>query len=42
MTDTCAGTLTRVKRGTVVVRDFKLRKSKKLKAGQSYFARAPR
>jgi hypothetical protein len=40
MTDTCGGTLTRVKRGTVVVRDFGLRKNKTLKAGQSYFARA--
>jgi hypothetical protein len=41
MTDTCAGTLTRVKQGTVIVRDFKLRKSITLKAGQSYFAHAP-
>ncbi|MEA2405123.1 MAG: hypothetical protein QOE08_1770, partial [Thermoleophilaceae bacterium] len=42
VTDSCAGTLTIVKQGTVVVRDFTLRKNKKLKAGQRYFARAPR
>jgi hypothetical protein len=40
MKDTCAGTLTRVKQGSVVVRDFALRKSKVVTAGKSYFARA--
>jgi hypothetical protein len=40
MTDTCAGTLTSVKSGTVVVRDFRLHKNKKVKAGHKYFARA--
>ncbi|MEA2423001.1 MAG: hypothetical protein QOF55_2100 [Thermoleophilaceae bacterium] len=38
--DTCAGTLTKVKVGKVVVRDLALKKTKTLKAGQSYFARA--
>jgi hypothetical protein len=42
MTDTCAGTLTIVKQGTVVVRDFSLRKNKTLKTGQRYLARPPR
>jgi hypothetical protein len=42
MTDTCAGTLTSVKRGSVVVRDFTLRKNKTVKAGHKYFARAPK
>jgi hypothetical protein len=40
MTDTCAGTLTSVTRGSVVVRDFRLRKNKTVKAGHKYFARA--
>jgi hypothetical protein len=40
--DTCQGTLTKVKRGTVTVRDFTLRKTKTVKAGRSYFARAPK
>jgi hypothetical protein len=39
MTDTCAGTLTQVKRGTVIVRDFRLRKNRTVKAGHSYLAR---
>jgi hypothetical protein len=39
MTDTCAGTLTQVKTGTVSVRDFVLRKTRTVKAGHSYFAR---
>jgi hypothetical protein len=39
MTDTCAGTLTQVKSGTVSVRDFWLRKTIKVKAGHSYLAR---
>jgi hypothetical protein len=41
MTDTCSGTLTRVKTGSVKVRDFTLRKTKVVKAGHSYLARAP-
>jgi hypothetical protein len=41
MTDSCAGTLTIVKQGTVVVRDFTLRKSKTLKTGQRYLAKPP-
>jgi hypothetical protein len=40
MTDTCAGTLTRVKVGSVSVRDFRLRKTIVVKAGRSYLARA--
>jgi hypothetical protein len=42
MTDTCAGTLTAVKQGSVVVRDFTLKKNKTVKAGHKYFARAPK
>jgi hypothetical protein len=42
MTDTCSGTLTAVKQGSVVVRDFTLRKNKTVKAGHRYFARAPK
>jgi hypothetical protein len=42
MTDTCAGTLTVVQRGTVIVRDFTLRKNKTVKAGHRYFAKAPK
>ena len=42
MTDTCAGTLTAVKQGSVVVRDFTLKKNKTVKAGHHYFARAPK
>jgi hypothetical protein len=38
--DRCNGTLTRVRRGRVVVRDFRLRRNRTLRAGQSYFARA--
>jgi hypothetical protein len=40
MTDTCTGTLTSVKEGRVVVRDFTLRKRKVLRRGQRYLARA--
>jgi hypothetical protein len=40
MTDTCAGTLTTVARGSVVVRDFRLRKNVVVKAGHKYLARA--
>ncbi len=38
--DRCDGTLTRVKRGIVSVRDFKRRKTVSVKAGHSYLARA--
>jgi hypothetical protein len=38
VTDTCAGTLTKVKSGRVVVRDLVRRRTKTLKAGQRYFA----
>lgn len=38
MTDTCAGTLTAVKSGAVVVRDFNLRKTKVVTTGKRYFA----
>jgi hypothetical protein len=40
MTDTCAGTLTTVTRGVVLVRDLSLRKTKVVKAGHRYLARA--
>jgi hypothetical protein len=39
MEDRCDGTLTTVKRGKVVVRDFRLKKSITLTAGKSYLAR---
>jgi hypothetical protein len=42
MKDTCSGTLTSVKQGSVVVRDFTLKKNKVVKAGHKYFARAPK
>jgi hypothetical protein len=38
--DTCAGTLTKSQKGTVVVRDLVKRKTKILRTGQSYLARA--
>jgi hypothetical protein len=40
--DTCAGTLTVVKSGTVVVRDLAKRKTVSLKKGQRYMARSRR
>jgi hypothetical protein len=40
--DRCDGTLTKVRRGTVVVRDFRRKKNVVLKAGNSYLARARR
>jgi hypothetical protein len=40
MLDTCAGTLTSVKRGSVTVRDFGLKKNKTVKAGHKYLARS--
>ncbi|HWX45930.1 MAG TPA: hypothetical protein VNY52_11495 [Solirubrobacteraceae bacterium] len=39
--DRCEGTLTQVKRGVVVVRDFRRRKTITLFTGQSYLAKAP-
>jgi hypothetical protein len=42
MQDRCNGTLTRVTRGRVAVRDFRRRKTILLRAGKSYLARAPR
>jgi hypothetical protein len=41
VTNQCDGTLTRVKRGVVSVRDFHRRKTITLFTGQSYLARAP-
>ena len=38
--DRCNGTLTRVKKGRVRVRDFRARKTVVVKAGKQYFARA--
>jgi hypothetical protein len=40
--DRCEGTLTKVTRGTVSVRDFKRKKTVTVKAGHSYLARAQR
>lgn len=42
VTDRCDGTLTQVKRGTVSVRDRRLRRTITVRAGKSYLARAPR
>jgi hypothetical protein len=39
--DRCDGTLTKVKRGVVVVRDFRKRRNITVRAGKSYLARAP-
>jgi hypothetical protein len=39
--DRCDGTLTKVKRGVVVVRDNRKRRNITLRAGKSYLARAP-
>jgi hypothetical protein len=39
--DRCDGTLTRVKRGVVVVRDFRARRNITVRAGKSYLAPAP-
>jgi hypothetical protein len=41
MTDTCTGTRTTVKTGSLEVRDFVLRKTIRVRAGHSYLARAP-
>ena len=40
--DRCEGTLTKVRRGTVQVRDLKRKKTVTVKAGHSYLARAQR
>jgi hypothetical protein len=40
MEDRCDGTLTKVRRGRAVVRDVRRGRSVKLKAGQSYLAKA--
>jgi len=40
--DRCDGTLTRVKRGTVAVRDFRRKRTILVRAGKSYLARARR
>jgi concanavalin A-like lectin/glucanase superfamily protein len=42
MEDRCDGTLTRVKRGKVVVRDLRRKRNITLTTGKSYLARAPR
>jgi hypothetical protein len=39
--DRCDGTFTRVRRGVVIVRDFRLQRTITLTAGKSYLARAP-
>ncbi len=39
VTDRCDGTLTKVKRGKVAVRDFRLKKTIVLRSGKSYLAR---
>ena len=39
--DRCDGTLTRVVRGIVRVRDFRARKNVNVRAGRSYLAKAP-
>jgi hypothetical protein len=40
-TDRCDGTLTKVSRGRVAVRDFRRKKSVSVRRGKSYLARAP-
>lgn len=42
VSDRCDGTLTKVKRGAVTVRDFRRRKAIRVRAGRSYLARAAR
>ncbi len=39
--DRCDGTLTRVKRGVVIVRNFRQQRNISVRAGKSYLARAP-
>ena len=38
--DRCDGTLTKVRRGAVVVRDFRRKRNVVVRAGKSYLARA--
>ena len=38
--DTCAGTLTKVSQGVVLVRDFKRKKNITVRAGKQYLARS--
>jgi hypothetical protein len=40
--DRCDGTLTKVRRGRVAVRDFRRKRTILVRAGKSYLARAPR
>jgi hypothetical protein len=40
--DRCDGTLTKVRRGKVAVRDFRLRRTVLVRAGKSYLAGARR
>ena len=42
VSDRCDGTLTKVKRAAVTVRDFRRRKAVRVRAGKSYLARAAR
>jgi hypothetical protein len=42
MTDRCDGTLTKVQRGSVVVRDFRRKRNVIVRAGKSYLAKARR
>jgi hypothetical protein len=42
MTDSCRGTLTTVRQGSVVVQDFTLRKKRTVTAGHHYLAKPPR
>ena len=42
VSDRCDGTFTYVKRGTVVVRDFRKHKTIVLTSGESYLAKAPK
>ena len=41
VTDRCDGTLTHVKRGKVIVRDFRRKKNVTVTTGKSYLAKAP-
>ena len=41
VTDRCDGTLTHVKRGKVIVRDFRRKKNITVTTGKSYLAKAP-
>jgi hypothetical protein len=41
MIDRCDGTLTKVQRGSVVVRDFRRKRNITVRAGKSYLAKAP-